>query len=166
MTIVDRGPTGPGASRREPDDLDELFGDPRERGPFDYTSIVADDDARRTSGAAEALLDEWGAAAEFVPAAYGGRWVSTEDLVRRWRPVFRRDPSVGLGHGLTTLMAALNVWVAGDDMQRAEVAARLLRGERIAVGFHELDHGNDLVHERVRRRAGRRPLVRATVPSR
>lgn len=125
--------------------LDELFGDPRHPGPFDYASIVADDDARRLSSTAEALLDEWGAAAEFVPASLGGRWVSTEDLVRRWRPIFRRDPALGLGYGLTTLMASLNVWVAGDDAQRREVATRLLRGERIAVGFHELDHGNDLL---------------------
>jgi len=65
--------------------------------------------------------------------------------VRRWRPIFRRDPSLGLGYGITTLMAALNVWVAGDEEQRADVADRLLRGERIAVGFHELEHGNDLL---------------------
>ena len=145
MTVVDDEHTGARPSGREPHDLDELFGDPRLTGPFDYPSIVADDDARRMSSTAEALLDEWEAGAEFVPASLGGRWVSTEDLVRRWRPVFRRDPSLGLGYGLSTLMGALNVWVAGDDRQRDEVAARLLRGERIAVGFHELDHGNDLL---------------------
>ena len=136
---------GAGPRHREPDDLEVRFGDPRVPGPFDYASIVADDEARRVSAAAEALLDEWDAAADFVPATLGGRWVSTEDLVRRWRPVFRRDPSLGMGHGLTTLSAAVNVWVAGDDEQRAAVAARLLRGERIAVGFDELDHG-DLEH--------------------
>ncbi|MFD4422598.1 acyl-CoA dehydrogenase [Agromyces sp. NPDC058484] len=145
MTLIDEGDSGSSVARREPGDLDALFGDPRVPGPFDYRSIVADDDARRLSEPAEALLDEWGAAAEFVPASLGGRWVSTEDLVRRWRPIFRRDPALGLGYGLTTLMAALNVWVAGDDAQRADVASRLLRGERIAVGFHELDHGNDLL---------------------
>jgi len=136
---------GAGPRHREPDDLEVRFGDPRVPGPFDYASIVADDEARRVSAAAEALLDEWDAAADFVPAILGGRWVSTEDLVRRWRPVFRRDPSLGMGHGLTTLSAVVNVWVAGDDEQRAAVAARLLRGERIAVGFDELDHG-DLEH--------------------
>ncbi|MFF2370995.1 acyl-CoA dehydrogenase [Agromyces sp. NPDC058110] len=152
MTLLDgRRPTGTdrNAARRPAaapvEELDELFGDPRHPGPFDYASIVADDDARRLSTTAEALLDEWGAAAEFVPASLGGRWVSTEDLVRRWRPIFRRDPALGLGYGLTTLMAALNVWVAGDAAQRREIAGRLLRGERIAVGFHELDHGNDLL---------------------
>ncbi|SFR72404.1 Acyl-CoA dehydrogenase [Agromyces sp. CF514] len=146
VTLLDgRLPAGTSKTTAPVEGLDELFGDPRHPGPFDYASIVADDDARRLSSTAEALLDEWAAAAEFVPASLGGRWVSTEDLVRRWRPIFRRDPALGLGYGLTTLMASLNVWVAGDDAQRREVAARLLRGERIAVGFHELDHGNDLL---------------------
>ena len=153
MTVDDEQ-TGTRPTGRESGDLDELFGDPRLTGSFDYSSIVADDDARRMSETAEAVLDEWGAGAEFVPAALGGRWVSTEDLVRRWRPVFRRDPALGLGHGLTSLVAALNVWVAGDESQRVEVAARLLRGERIAVGFHEFGHGsgllgNECVAERV-----------------
>jgi alkylation response protein AidB-like acyl-CoA dehydrogenase len=116
-----------------PDDLDARFGDPREPGPFDHAAIVADDEARRVSGAASALLDEWDAAADAVPVDLGGRWGSTEELVQRWRPVFRRDPALGLAHGLSTFGAALPVWVAGDEAQRAEVAARLLRGERLAA---------------------------------
>ncbi len=108
---VDGGPR-----HREPDDLEVLLRRPAQsRARSTIASIVADDDARRVSADAEALLDEWEAGAEFVPASLGGRWVSTEDLVRRWRPVFRRDPSLGLGYGLTTLMGAVNVWVAGDD---------------------------------------------------
>ncbi|MET4157317.1 acyl-CoA dehydrogenase [Agromyces sp. PvR057] len=145
MTMLDGRADAGISTAAAPDDLDELFGDPRHPGPFDYASIVADDDARRLSTTAESLLDEWEAAAEFVPVSLGGRWASTEDLVRRWRPIFRRDPALGLGYGVTSLMAALNVWVAGDEAQQREVAARLLRGERIAVGFHELDHGNDLL---------------------
>ena len=47
-------------------------------------------------------------------------------------------------------MAAVNIWVAGSDEQQAEVARRLLAGERIAVGFHELDHGNDLLSNECR----------------
>ncbi|MGW9182214.1 hypothetical protein [Agromyces sp. NPDC055661] len=116
-----------------PDGLDVLFGDPREPGPFDHAAIVADDEARRVSDVAGALLDEWDAAADAVPVALGGRWGSTEELVRRWRPVFRRDPALGLAHGLSTFAAALPVWIAGDESQRTEVAARLLRGERLAA---------------------------------
>ncbi|MBT2498935.1 acyl-CoA dehydrogenase [Agromyces sp. ISL-38] len=146
MTTVGSSSPRARTTAGEPDDLDALFGDPMAPGPFGYATIADDDQARRMSAAAESILEEWGAGADFVPASLGGRWVSTEDLVQRWRPIFRRDPSLGLGYGITTLMAALNVWVAGDDEQRADVADRLVRGERIAVGFHELDHGNDLLH--------------------
>ncbi len=131
-------------------DLELLLGDPHVPGPFDYASILEDDDARRLNAFAETVLTDWGAGAEFTPARWGGRWIATDDLVTRLRPVFRRDPSVGLGYGLTTLMAAVTVWVAGSDDQKAATAARLLRGERIAVGFHEISHGNDLLHNECR----------------
>ncbi|MGC5225267.1 acyl-CoA dehydrogenase [Micromonospora sp. DT81.3] len=127
-------------------DLELLFGDPHIDGPFNYAAIAADDDARRMNTFAEGVLDAWGAAAEFVPAALGGRWTDTSAMVTRLRPIFRRDPAVGLGYGLTTLMAAVNVWIGGDEEQQADLAMRLLRGERIATAFHELDHGNDLLH--------------------
>ena len=127
-------------------ELEVLFGDPHGDGPFDYAAIVTDDDARRLNGNAEEVLDTWGAAAEFVPAALGGRWTDTAAMVERLRPILRRDPAVGLGYGLTTLMAAVNVWNAGNGEQQADVARRLLAGEKIATAFHELDHGNDLLH--------------------
>ncbi|NQX27207.1 acyl-CoA dehydrogenase [Microbacteriaceae bacterium VKM Ac-2854] len=126
-------------------DLETVLGDPTVPGPFDFEAIVAADDARELSDWGERALAAWGWGAEFVPASAGGRWVSTEQLVHRLRPVFRRDPALGLGHGLTSLMAAVNVWAGGDERVRTEVAGRLLAGERIAVGFHELAHGNDLL---------------------
>ncbi|MEZ3159166.1 hypothetical protein AB1K54_01325 [Microbacterium sp. BWT-B31] len=123
-------------------DLELLFGDPHEDGPFAHTAVIADDDARRSSSFAEAILDEWGAAGEFVPLSLGGRWGDTADLVARLRPVFRRDPSVGFGHALASLTAAVGVWVAGSAQQQSDLARRLLRGERIAAAFAELEHGD------------------------
>ncbi|NQX10994.1 acyl-CoA dehydrogenase [Microbacteriaceae bacterium VKM Ac-2855] len=126
-------------------DLETVLGDPTVPGPFDFDAIVEADDARVLSAWGESALAEWGWGAEFVPASLGGRWVSTEDLVQRLRPVFRRDPALGLGHGLTTMMAAVNVWAGGDERIRGTVAGQLLAGDRIAVGFHELAHGNDVL---------------------
>jgi alkylation response protein AidB-like acyl-CoA dehydrogenase len=128
------------------EDLEGVFGNPTcEQGSFTHDTIVRADIDRGIVNSAALQLDEWGFAAEFVPVSRGGRWASTEDLVRRLLPIFRRDPSLGLGHGITSLMGAANVWVAGDEDMQSRVAKRLLAGERIAVGFHELSHGNDLI---------------------
>lgn len=128
------------------EELEELFGDPfDEGGEFSYGRILAADSQRRLIGWAEGVLQRWGFSSELVPSGLGGRWSSTEDMVRRLSPIFRRDPSLGLGHGVTTLMAACNVWVGGDERTQTEVADALLRGDRVAVAFHELAHGNDLL---------------------
>lgn len=130
----------------EPQCLEEMFGDPsRGQGVLNYDAVQASDAARTLDAQGEDLLTEWGFGAEFVPRRYGGRWGSTEDLVRRLLPIFRRDPALGLGQGVTSLMAAANVWVAGDGPTQQSLAARLLAGERAAVAFHELNHGNDLL---------------------
>ena len=106
-------------------ELEVLFGDPHGDGPFDYAAIVTDDDARRLNGNAEEVLDTWGAAAEFVPAALGGRCTDTAAMVERLRPILRRDPAVGLGYGLTTLMAAVSA--------AASSTARVLRTLRMSA---------------------------------
>jgi len=129
-----------------PPDLEQLFGDPTAPDSLlNHGEILEADGHGKLVEAAESALQGWGFAAEFVPASLGGRWVSSEDLVRRILPVFRRDPALGLGQGVTTLMAAVNVWVAGDPLIKKRVAAALLGGERMATGFHELAHGNDLL---------------------
>ena len=68
-----------------------------------------------------------------------------------------------MGHGLTTFCAALQVWTAGDETQHAEVATRLLRGERLASGLPDLD--GDLVDDEcVADLYGDRWLVRGVLP--
>jgi alkylation response protein AidB-like acyl-CoA dehydrogenase len=129
-----------------PPDLEQVFGDPTAPDSLlNHAEILEADEHRELVKAAESALESWGFGAEFVPASLGGRWVSSEDLVRRILPVFRRDPALGLGQGVTSLMAAVNVWVAGDPGVKQRVADALIAGQRIATGFHELAHGNDLL---------------------
>ncbi|TKG60514.1 acyl-CoA dehydrogenase [Prauserella endophytica] len=133
------------------DALEELLGDPYDgSNPTGHAAIVAADDAGEPCAAGEAVLDAWQANAEYVPAELGGRLTAVDELVRRLRPVFRRDAGLGLGHGLTTLMASLNVWAAGTAEQRKHLAGRLLAGERVSVAYHELEHGNDLTRNALR----------------
>ncbi|MDB1089342.1 acyl-CoA dehydrogenase [Streptomyces sp. ACA25] len=134
-----------------PPSLEALLGDPYDpRNPTGHDAFGVADDRGEPLGAGEAVLDSWSANAEYVPTALGGRLDGVDELVRRLRPVFRRDAGLGLGHGLTTLMAALNVWAAGDEDQRAHTAKLLLTGERISVAYHELAHGNDLTRNALR----------------
>jgi hypothetical protein len=76
-----------------------------------------------------------------------GRWSGMDDLARRLRPVFCRDSALGLGYGVTSLMAAVNVWVACDREQQRKSSAELRSGGRAAVGFRELGHGNDFMRD-------------------
>lgn len=138
-----------------PRTLEALLGDPYdENNPTGHAAIIAADDAGEPLAAGEAVLDAWQVNAEYVPAELGGRLTAVDDLVRRLRPVFRRDAGLGLGHGLTTLMASLNVWASGTADQRERLAGMLLAGERVSVAYHELEHGNDITRNALRAARG------------
>jgi alkylation response protein AidB-like acyl-CoA dehydrogenase len=142
------GPTEAGT------DLELLFGDPGDpSNPLGFAAFGAADERGELLADGEQLLDEWGFNAEFVPAALGGRLEAADRLARVLRPVFRRDAALGLGYGVTSLMAAVNVWTAGSTRQQEAMAALLLDGGRAAVAFHELGHGNDLLGNDFRAKA-------------
>lgn len=126
-------------------DLEAAFGDPYDaHNPLGADRVVVSDERDECLAEAESLLDHTGFAAEFVPVELGGRFESVPALVDALRPVFARDAALGLGYGITTFMAGLNVYAAGDVAQRKTVADMILAGDKISVAYHELDHGNDL----------------------
>ncbi|MGW4652240.1 acyl-CoA dehydrogenase [Kitasatospora sp. NPDC004289] len=126
------------------EDLEKLLGDPREAGnPVGYAALLAADERQEMSAEGEHLLDGYGMNAEFVPAAYGGRLTRADRLADVQRALWRRDPSLGLGYGFSSLLASVNIWTTGSEDQRAQAAGILLGNGRIAAAFHELDHGND-----------------------
>ncbi|KHJ61488.1 hypothetical protein NCPPB3923_18470 [Burkholderia glumae] len=125
--------------------LERMLGDPWDgANPLGFEALVEADEHGRMSVAGEAVLDDFGLSAEFVPAGHGGRLVDLGRLVDVLRGVFRRDPCLGLGYGASSLLAALNVWVSGDAAQQRQVAATLLAHGKLACGYHELAHGNDI----------------------
>ncbi|AVH55793.1 MULTISPECIES: acyl-CoA dehydrogenase [Streptomyces] len=124
--------------------LETLLGDPWDTGnPLGYEAVVAADEAARLPSGGERLLDSYGLGAEFVPASLGGRLRDIDTMARGLRPLFRRDGALGLGYGVTSFMAAVNVWTSGDPQQQRWLADTLLKGGKAAVCFHELAHGND-----------------------
>ncbi|ORI13512.1 acyl-CoA dehydrogenase [Rhodococcus sp. 1168] len=124
--------------------LDTLLGDPyQSANPYGVADVLEADEAREFTAGTLTLLDDYGFGAEFVPIALGGRFTSIERLVHVMRPVFGRDASLGLGYGLTSFMAAVNVYAAGRTDQQVAVARTLMSGRAISVAYHESDHGND-----------------------
>jgi alkylation response protein AidB-like acyl-CoA dehydrogenase len=127
--------------------LDAVLGDPWDAAnPVGYAAVLAADERAEMLAEGERVLDRFGLNAEFVPPEYGGRLSRADRLAETLRTLWRRDPCLGLGYGLSSLIATVNVWSSGDEGQRRKAAGLLLAGQRIAAGFHELDHGNDFAH--------------------
>lgn len=126
-------------------DLETAFGDPCDVGnPYGYDAISESDERAEIFGRGELLLDELGTHAELVPRQLGGRLDTVDALVRRLRPVFRRDAALGLGHGISSLLAALPVWVGGNDVQQKSLAAKMLGGTRVSLAPSEPSEGREL----------------------
>ncbi|MFE7974832.1 acyl-CoA dehydrogenase [Streptomyces shenzhenensis] len=127
-------------------EVDRRLGDPTdEAGELSYARLIAADEAGELATAGERALDELRLGADFVPVAEGGRLERLDTLVRVMRQVFRRDVALGLGYGVTSFMAGVNVWTSGDAAQRARLAGILTGGGKVSVAYHELAHGNDFV---------------------
>ncbi|SED99998.1 Acyl-CoA dehydrogenase [Streptomyces sp. 2231.1] len=127
-------------------ELERRLGDPTdERGELSYARLLEADERAELSEAGERALDELVLNADFVPLEHGGRLERIDTLVRVLRQVFRRDIALGLGYGVTSFMAAVNVWSSGTAEQRGRLAELLLDGQKVSVAYHELAHGNDFV---------------------
>ncbi|MDT0269139.1 acyl-CoA dehydrogenase [Streptomyces sp. DSM 44915] len=125
--------------------LAALLGDPLDPdNPVGHRAVLRADERAELLTAGEQLLDGYGLNAEFVPAEHGGRLTRLDELIDILRVVYRRDPALGLGYGVSSLISAVNVWTAADAEQRARVAGILLGNGRIAAAYHELAHGNDI----------------------
>ncbi|MFF3334807.1 acyl-CoA dehydrogenase family protein [Streptomyces sp. NPDC002888] len=152
MTLVDpAGSTAPAAAADPSDRLEALLGDAGDpANPVGRAAVLAADAQGTLLAAGEELLTAFGLNAQFVPQALGGRFTGPEELIAVMRAVYRRDPCLGLGYGVGSFMAAVNVWTAGSDEQQARLAEHLLSGGRVACGYHELAHGNDFARAEVR----------------
>ncbi len=147
-------------------ELEALFGDPSDpANPVGYTALLEADRAAVPFAAGEALLDDFGITDEYIPRALGGRLDGMDTLVRIMRPVFRRDVGLAMGHGMTTFMAASDVWTAGSSRQRHWLAGLLRDGGKAAIAQHETAHSNDYVRSQVTaRRSGDGYLISGGKP--
>ncbi|WP_051970962.1 acyl-CoA dehydrogenase family protein [Kitasatospora azatica] len=132
-------------------ELERAFGDPTDAtNPVGFARLLEADEAGELPESGEKLLDDLVFNAEFVPAHLGGRLERVDSLVRVVRQAFRRDITLGLGYGVTSFMAAVNVWTAGSPEQQRRLADLLLDGGKASVAYHELAHGNDFLRNEFR----------------
>ncbi|MFJ2900484.1 acyl-CoA dehydrogenase [Streptomyces sp. NPDC087218] len=144
-------PGGPATLPDRAAELEELLGDPAARGnPVGFAALLSADRRAVLSADAEDLLDDFGMHLEYVPRELGGRFDSAETLLRVMRPVFRRDVALGMGYGMSTFMAASDVWMTGSTDQRAWLAGLLRSRAKAAIAQHETAHTNDFVRSQVR----------------
>ncbi|MBT2398895.1 acyl-CoA dehydrogenase [Streptomyces sp. ISL-100] len=139
-------PSARGPFPHRADALEQHLGDPLDPGnPLGFPAVLAADERADMFADGERALDAYGLGAEFVPARYGGRLTRLDELIEIMRSVYRRDPCLGLGHGVSSFIASVNIWTAGNEEQCRRMADLLLSNRKVAVAYHELAHGNDMV---------------------
>lgn len=120
------------------------------RNPFGWMAVVAADERGEVLPGAERMLDDYGLNAEFVPGSLGGRLVQADRFAVTMRALFRRDPVLGLGYGMSSFIGSAPVWTAGGAEQRRWLANLLLRNRRVAAGYTEWTHGGDFSRAELR----------------
>ncbi len=125
--------------------LEAFLGSPlNPENGFSFKRSVEMDELEESPERECELLDDWGLYHYFVPVKLGGRLSSFEELASLVRVISRRDISVTISHA-TTCVASLAVWVAGTEEQKHRAAELVLNKEKVAIAFHEKEHGNDLL---------------------
>ncbi|MDJ0744622.1 MAG: acyl-CoA dehydrogenase family protein [Xenococcaceae cyanobacterium MO_167.B27] len=131
--------------------FEQYLGDPNDsQVALSYAKILEADEAGVITKEAEECLDKWHLNHYFVPQELGGKLSRFDTMVEVLRPVFRRDFTLGLGYGVTSFIAAVNVWLSGNQEQKQHLADILLNNEKVSVVFHELNHGNDFIHNELK----------------
>lgn len=123
--------------------------------PFDPDSgisldggVRADEEEAMPAAAFEAA---WAAGCHeyLVPVAEGGRLTGFEGMLAVVRAMSRRDLAISVGLG-STLLAAIPVWIWGDEAQRRRVAELVLDRRFGTAGVSEDAAGSDLLATRTR----------------
>lgn len=90
------------------------------------------------------LLSDWNVDLYYIPAAYGGKLKSFEEVLAISRTIARRDLTVAIAHGVTYL-GATPVWIAGSDEQKQKIADRIKNQEKVSFCLTEKNHGSDIL---------------------
>jgi alkylation response protein AidB-like acyl-CoA dehydrogenase len=130
--------------------LEQYLGDPSNtNNVFSFKSAVELDEREEYPEEACQLLEQWNFHHYYIPAAYGGKLTSYEEMLALMRVVARRDLTAAIGHGKTYL-GSVCVWVGGHEEQKHALAALLKNRVQVALGLTEKAHGSDLLTNEMR----------------
>ena len=88
------------------------------------------------------VLDTLGLADYYIPPEFSGRPTDLEELLQVWRTLARLDLRLVVAHG-TAFPGAETVWIAGNRVQGAELAAALRSGARARLLRIPIEPGRD-----------------------
>jgi alkylation response protein AidB-like acyl-CoA dehydrogenase len=126
-------------------ELERLLGDPFDReNPLSVDYVVDHDEREATPDLGVAKLREFRFQDYLIPVGLGGKLRSFEETISLARVVCRRDMVMVMGFG-STMVAALPVWMWGNDTQRRALAELMGRGAFGAMAFSEDRAGNDVL---------------------
>ncbi|WP_441250995.1 acyl-CoA dehydrogenase family protein [Kitasatospora sp. McL0602] len=125
--------------------LERDLGDPEDPAVvFSHANCLVLDETEEFPAAICRRLEELGIHEYYVPAQFGGRLESYEQVLQLIRTVARRDLTVAIGHGKTYL-GGVCVWVAGTAEQAVALGADIRAGLPVSLGLTERAHGSDLL---------------------
>lgn len=131
-------------------ELEQALGNPLKEGHlFSVENFLSLDEASEFPTAQADRLNQLGVQNYFIPSQQGGKLDRFTDMVAMLRCVYRRDATLGLGFGITSFIAAINVWMYGNDLQKQRLADILSHGGTVSVAYHEHGHGNDVLGNEV-----------------
>jgi alkylation response protein AidB-like acyl-CoA dehydrogenase len=130
--------------------LEVSLGSPNDKNNlFSHQNILELDEQSLFPTKQAEALDQLNFSRSFVPKSLGGDLHSFEELVLKFKSIFRRDPSLGLGYGATSYMGSIAAMMWGNDEIKLQVANTLLQKKTISIAYHEKEHGNDVLHNEV-----------------
>ncbi|MHA6763580.1 acyl-CoA dehydrogenase family protein [Streptacidiphilus sp. PAMC 29251] len=125
--------------------FDQALGDPCDPASlFSYQKSMLLDTAEEFPAEICAALNAWGLPEYYVPAHFGGRLASLEDLQQLIRMLARRDLTVAIGHA-KTFLGAVPVWASGNHGAALRLAGLIRDGAQVALGLTERTHGSDIM---------------------
>ncbi|WP_133128310.1 acyl-CoA dehydrogenase [Legionella nagasakiensis] len=124
--------------------FEHYLGDPRQNTtPLNYQESLRLDERESLPAQQIVFVQQWGYMDYLIPQELGGKLQSLSSLYQLTKALARRDLTTAIALGLTFL-AALPIWIAGNEKQQRTLANYIRNGHIGSLALTEEEHGTDL----------------------